>query len=346
MQLPKISSTTSKIIDLTASIISSLVVGLIALGGGLNWFESFMLGIAVCTAWRVLVIWRNHGKSVSAHEEFMSSISKDTITLKECVNGIHDTFLGKEDNGSIPLGLVKNFKDVEAKYRSKKLFIVELYETELKQLNAALISHNKGIWASIKPDVFEHHAEILFKTDDDANNNYFCAISDDAEIEWFASSDGVAYLENIDNKIKNKSNIRRLLRIDDRTNQTDVRNIFLQLHINSKYQIKIIEKDKMTRVLKRMCPNETLSGVGIWGKKFMWKNTLHPTTTCDLCVNADKIDTYTNAFNEAWADSSAITPSIPHNIKQYCKGKTILDLQKLLKNRANIPSPSNSNQSK
>ncbi|MCL1976517.1 MAG: hypothetical protein FWG55_00155 [Candidatus Bathyarchaeota archaeon] len=304
------------VFEVLFSILWSIIVFVVSsVLFSLNEFNSLILSLTIFIGWRIIVIWLRHEKSLDAFEELLA----EQKVLRDRKGKIKSTLL----NVSF------NWDNLAEGFSSKKPFIVDLYDEKIVDINTELESINNGGWIPVEPDIFRRYPYILSPLKDD-KNNYFYALSNFSEIKWFSSEDGASYLLNIDDKINDKSNIKRLFILNDGDKDNPIVQIFFQLHKNSGYKINGISWKKMAAAFAGFKTSERPSGFGIYGQEIIWKNMEGRGLYGELSVNPEKIKMYTDAFNKAWDATKEETPHISPEIMSCCINKKLEDLSDVI----------------
>ena len=269
------------------------------------------------------------------HDDNLDEI-KDTLKLhaKKCKND--------KTNVQLFMDLPQNFGMVSDKYEgTKSAFIVELYREKCITISNALGFIKDKEWFKIDTDMFRRYKSKVFvyaKTPEEKKEDYFCGVTYcGAPLGWFISSDGRTYIERIDATVREeeivnnekKRAIKRVFIYDPNEEITFADWIFIQLHKNSNYQIKMFTINSAEASLEEN--DEMDMDFAVYRKSFVWKkmpNAQNPKEGL-MSVHHQHIQEYIRKFDEIWKQPPDDIP-VPRDIVTHCGRKPITKLQDVL----------------
>jgi len=218
----------------------------------------------------------------------------------------------------------------------------QIGELLINTINTSLDLISSGDWFPFDTNIFRRFPTAIFKKTKDKSVDYlYATVYCGDKSNWFTSREGGSYLEQISNNVKTQESVRnaqnavdelkyKIKRIfiyqDDIQNIPNIDWIHIQLHINSGYQVKIMNAKKYADIY----PHQGEQTFAVYRKSFVWKKFTNDPKMGEMSVGSDKIKGLTETFKNLWIHVDCIYPTVPPNIKDHCNNRLITSLYNVI----------------
>jgi len=320
--------------EIAISLVATVVVAILSKYLA-NDFEMAVFSLITFIACQVFFTWYN---SV----DIMPEIDERMYGLETVIKGHAQECKDTKTKVHLFITLAKNFGLVSDKYSDQNnmdsSFVAKLYKAKLDKIEVALGNVKGGKDFEFDTDIFRRFSQIVFDTPIVDNVDYFYSTAYCGDpFYWFTSKEGEAYLLHIDDnviarenaphnpKIHNKRKIKRIFIYKGTIRDITIKDwIFIQLHINSEYQVKLMN-DRTYET--KLAEQDTKNAFGLYRKNFMWQKPADKEKTGKMSVNPDTIKEFTKIFNDLWDAPECIDlPKMAPEIQEHCNDRPITDL--------------------